>query len=284
MALLNLQETGAILILQTLVAAAPALALGAHEASWPISISNIPELISILIAEVILSCDNIILINKAANELPRHERHRALKWGFFGALAVRATSLGLMTFAKSFYWVALIGALHMLLYAGLWLLGIHEAHEHHKKHPIGMPVKKDMGLFKTILFIESADFCFSIDNVAVAVTISKNIWVSGLGVAAGLFIVRFFWGNLRQILKRYPTLVDTSYILSALLGLQTLAKLVLHLQISPWLNLGIVTLAILVSLAWDSRRYGAMLHFSIVKASRYIVFAVLLALSFLFHK
>ncbi len=270
--------------MHTLVAAAPALALEAHEASWPISISNIPELISILIAEVILSCDNIILINKAANELPRHERHRALRWGFFGALAVRAASLGLMTFAKSYYWVALIGALHMLFHSGHWLLGIHEAHERQEKHPIGIPVKKGMGLFKTVMFIESADFCFSLDNVAVAVTISHNIWVSGLGVAAGLFIVRFFWANLKPILKRYPSLVDTSYILAGLLGLQTLAKLLLQLQISPWLNLAIVTLAILVSLAWDSRRYGAMLHLKLVKASRYILFATLIVLSFLFHK
>lgn len=235
---------------------------------------------SIIIAEILFSLDNIIHVERFADELSGRERARAMRWGLFGALFLRALSLVLMTYVKSFYWIMLFGAIHLLVTASLWFFGLRSEHE---KQSVGAPVKKGMSLLRTVLLIELADLCFSVDNVAVAVSISQNIWVSFTGVAFGLLIVRLLWRRLKYFSLRYPRLTDTSQLVAGMLGLQTLMKLTFHLPVSPWLDLAIVVIAVVLGLSFDSRAFGTKLRFTFTKWFFASLICLLLLLQVYFH-
>ncbi|GEM_PF-1194661 len=222
-------------------------------------LSPLPEFCSIVIAEILFSLDNIIHVENFAGELPARERAKAMRWGLSGALFLRALSLVLMTFVKSFYWILLIGSIHMIATASLWFFGL-KSEKGEEKPSLAAPVTKSMSLFKAIVMIEIADLCFSIDNVAIAVSISQNIWVSTAGVAMGLVIVRLLWRNLKRLSRRYPRLTDTTQLVAGMVGLQTLAKLVLQLKVSPWLDFAIVATAITLSLTFNARSFGTKLR------------------------
>jgi predicted tellurium resistance membrane protein TerC len=235
-------------------------------------LSPLPEFCSIVIAEILFSLDNFIHVENFARALPERERIKAMRWGLSGALFLRALSLVLMTIAKSYYWIMLVGSIHLLITASLWFLGLNS--EAHEKKSLTVPVTKSMSFLKAIVMIEIADFCFSIDNVAVAVSISQNIWVSTTAVALGVVIVRLSWRNLKYWSMCYPRLIDTSQLVAGMLGLQTLAKLVLHLQISPWLDLAIVAAAISLGLTVDTRTFGTKLR----KKATLLLIAILMCL------
>lgn len=238
-------------------------------------LSHLPELLSIVIAEVLFSCSNVLAVEAYARNLPSKERRRALKWGFAGALSLRAASLLLMTFIKSYYWIMLFASIHMVVGATLWFLGLSsEGHGSHAHVLKGLkPVHSNMTFLKSLFLIELADLCSSFENVAVAVSISKELWVSITGVAVGLLIVRFFWRRMQVLLVKNPRLADTSELVSGLLGLQILAKLLLHWKPSPWLDLLTVVVAIFAS--QFCRRLGTYIR---VKATVFM-FAWLLVLS-----
>lgn len=232
-------------------------------------LSPLPELLAIVIAEILFSWDNIMAVEHFAAALSAKERHRALKWGLTGALAIRGLSLFLMTFVKSFYLVMLLASCHMVIQASLWFFGFHLEEN---KQPPAKPVRRDMHFIRAVLLIEIADIFFSIDNVAIAVSISKNLWISFTGVAMGLILVRFFWRRLKFLLIRYPRLADTSRIVTGLLGLQILIKLALDLQLTPWLDLMTVVTALAVSQFFDGRKIGTKLR---VKASLLTLMVIL---------
>ena len=232
-------------------------------------LSPLPELLAIVIAEILFSWDNILAVEHFAAALPAKERHRALKWGLTGALLIRGLSLVLMTFAKSFDMVMLVASVHMVCQTALWFFGFHLEES---QQPPTEPVRRGTHFLRAVILIEVADFFFSIDNVAIAVSISKNLWLSFTGVAMGLIFVRFFWRRLKFLLIRHPRLADTSRIVTGLLGFQILLKLSLHLQISPWLDLLTVVTAIAASQLFDGRKFGTNLR---VKASLLTLMVIL---------
>ncbi|MDX1986082.1 MAG: hypothetical protein SFV17_05295 [Candidatus Obscuribacter sp.] len=241
-------------------------ALPTHSAAL---LSPLPELLAIFIAEILFSWDNIMAVEHFAAALPAKERHRALKWGLTGALLIRGLSLVLMTFAKSFDLVMLVASVHMVSQTAIWFFGFHMEES---QQPPTEPVRRGTHFLRAIILIEVADFFFSIDNVAIAVSISKNLWLSFTGVAMGLIFVRFFWRRLKFLLMRHPRLADTSRIVTGLLGLQLLLKLTLKLQISPWLDLLTVMTAIAASQLFDGRKIGTKLR---IKASLLTLMVIL---------
>jgi predicted tellurium resistance membrane protein TerC len=241
----------------------------------PATYGHLAEFGSIVIAEILFSLDNIIHVEHFSSALPARERAKALRWGLLGALFLRALSLVLMTLAKSFYWIMLLGSIHLIVTASIWFFGL--ISEEKEKQSLAAPVTKSMSLLKAVVLIELTDIFFSVDNVAVAVSISQNIWVSFAGVAMGLVIVRLLWRNLKYWSRRYPRLTDTSQLVAGMLGLQTLAKLLLHLKVSPWLDLAIVATAILLGLTFDTRAFGTKLRIKVTL----LLIATLMCLSVL---
>jgi predicted tellurium resistance membrane protein TerC len=223
---------------------------------WDAIAQPLPELTSIVVAEVLFSLENIIVLDRLAGSLPLAERRKAHKWGLIGALTLRIASIVLMTWAKSVYAIALLGALHMVFGACLWFFGL----GHSQPHLFEKPIRQGQPMLKVILLMELTDLFFSFDNVAVAVSFSKQLPVSILGVVVGVLIVRFAWRRLKLLLQANPRLVDTCQFVAGLLGLQILLKLLFHVPISPWLDLFTVIVAIVLAQLFDARRIGIKLR------------------------
>lgn len=235
--------------------AASSSALTANS-GWDAFVYPLPELTSIIVAEVLFSLENIIVLDRLASSLPPAQQRRAHKWGLIGALTLRIASIVLMTWAKSVYAIALLGALHMVFGASLWFFGL----GHGQPHLFKKPIRQGQPLLKVILLMELTDLFFSFDNVAVAVSFSKQLPVSILGVAIGVLIVRFAWRRLKLLLQANPRLEDTCQFVAGLLGLQILLKLLFHAPISPWLDLFTVIVAIVLAQLFDARRIGIRLR------------------------
>jgi predicted tellurium resistance membrane protein TerC len=223
---------------------------------WDNIVHPLPELTSIIVAEVLFSLENIIVLDRLASSLPPAQQRRAHKWGLIGALTLRIASIVLMTWAKSVYAIALLGALHMVFGASLWFFGL----GHGQPHLFKKPIRQGQPLLKVILLMELTDLFFSFDNVAVAVSFSKQLPVSILGVVIGVLIVRFAWRRLKLLLQANPRLEDTCQFVAGLLGLQILLKLLFHAPISPWLDLFTVIVAIVLAQLFDARRIGTKLR------------------------
>lgn len=216
----------------------------------------LPELVSIVVAEVLFSLENIVVLEHLASRLPPSQRRKAHKWGLIGALSLRIASIVLMTWAKSVYAIAILGALHMVFGAGLWAFGLGHSHP----QSLTKPIRQGLPFLKVIMLMELTDLFFSFDNVAVAVSFSKQLPVSIAGVIIGVLIVRFAWRRLHKLLLDNPRLVDTCQFVAGLLGLQILLKLLFHIPVSPWLDLLIVTVSVVASQLFDARLIGMKLR------------------------
>ncbi|MDX1987056.1 MAG: hypothetical protein SFV17_10225 [Candidatus Obscuribacter sp.] len=234
---------------------------------------------SIVIAEVLFSCSNVLAVESYACDLPTGQRLKALRWGYTGAVLVRAGSLLLMTVIKSYYWILLLASIHMVVGAAFWFLGL-SSHGHGSGNQAVKalkPVSRNMTFVKSVLLIELADLGSSFENVAVAVSISKELWVSVTGVAIGLLLVRFYWRHLRMFVMKSRRLADTSELVSGLLGIQILGKLLLNWKPSPWLDF--LTVAVAIVCGQACRRLGTRLK---LRAS-VLLFALFLSVSVWLH-
>lgn len=241
-------------------------------------LSRMPELLSIVIAEVLFSFSNVAAVESYAGRLPPRQRLRALQWGYAGALGLRAGSLLLMTLVKSYYWILLLASIQMVFGAAIWFFGFTPQGHGSQPHVVRAlkPVRSDMAFLKAMILIEIADLGSSFENVAVAVSISKELWVSVTGVAIGLLFVRFYWQRLRSLLAKHPKIADICELVSGLLGIQILVKLLFDWQPSPWIDLLIVVAAIFVSR--NCRRLGTRMR----KQATIAIFALLLCFSLWF--
>jgi len=74
--------------------------------------------------------------------------------------------------------------------------------------------------WKTVLFVEIMDMAFSIDNVFAAVAMSPKLWVVITGVFIGILAMRFVAGQFVILMKKYPELETSAYLVILMLGVK----------------------------------------------------------------
>lgn len=163
----------------------------------------------IVLINVLLSGDNAIVIAMVSNQLPQHQRNKAIWWGTLVAIALRCLLVLLALPLLNIPFIQAAGGL-MLLYIAIKLLVDMKKAEH--QH---MSMKK-LTLMNGIWTIITADFVMSLDNVlAIAAVAQGDFVLIMLGIA--LSIPMIIWGSklLDRFLKKFPFL---AYIGSALLA------------------------------------------------------------------
>ena len=162
---------------------------------------------SIILANVVLSGDNAVVIALAARSLPPHQQKKAIFWGSAAAIVMR---IGLTVIAVEMLkwpYLKIVGAL-LLLYIGISLLSEEsEGEDGHKE--IGTMASA----IRTILV---ADLVMSLDNVlAVAAAAKGNTPLLIIGLAVSIPLIIFGSTLLLKVMERFPIIVTLG---GALLG------------------------------------------------------------------
>lgn len=169
-------------------------------------------LLSIIVANILLSGDNAVVIALASRNLPSHQQKKAIFWGSAAAIILRVvltiTAVQLLTLP----YLKIIGAI-LLVYIGVQLLADSDddADMEGSSHI--------WGAIRTILV---ADLVMSLDNViAVAAAAQKGpeetrliLLIIGLGLSIPLII--FGSTMLLKVMDRFPIIITLG---AGLLGL-----------------------------------------------------------------
>jgi len=189
-------------------------------------VEGVPIILSLVVIEGLLSVDNALAIAAMASELPEKQRRLALRLGIIGAYAFRALALAFVGWIISNPWVKIIGAAYLI-----YLMCAHLTKNEKGKAQIG-PQKK-AGLWMTVFSIELMDLSLSVDNVVAAVALSSKLWLVCTGVFIGILALRFLAGACIGLMKKYPVLSSTAFLLVGYVGLLLLFEMALGHEVGP---------------------------------------------------
>jgi tellurite resistance protein TerC len=181
------------------------------------------------------------------NKFLGNQRTAALRVGLLGAYLGRGLMLLLVNLVIQNPWLKLVGAIY-LIKLGCDNLGRpaegetdEEAHVHHLE---------GNNFWSVVLTIEITDLVFSLDNVVVAVTLSKELWVVLLGVAIGILMMRFAAGVFSYAVEREPILKPAAYLLVFNIGVELLLADIFHFELNSYLRFGISVATILLCILY----------------------------------
>jgi YjbE family integral membrane protein len=163
---------------------------------------------SIILANILLSGDNAVVIALAARSLPPHQQKKAILFGSAAAIVMRIVLTLIAVEMLKWPWLKIIGAV-LLIYIGVTLL-LEDDDGH------GDIGKQSAGLMTAIRTILVADLVMSLDNVLAVAAAAKGdtlLLVLGLGISIPLII--FGSTLLLKVMERFPIIITIG---AALLG------------------------------------------------------------------
>jgi YjbE family integral membrane protein len=162
---------------------------------------------SIILANVLLSGDNAVVIAMAARGLPPRQQKRAIVFGSGAAIAMRIVLTLIAVRLLDLPWLKLGGGL-ALLWIGASLMAKEEAETVHPAESVGVAAA-----VRTILV---ADLVMSLDNVlAVAAAARGNTPLLVVGLAVSVPLIVFGSTLIMKVMERFPVIITAG---AALLG------------------------------------------------------------------
>ncbi len=187
---------------------------------------------NLVIIESLLSVDNAAVLATMVGDLPKEQRHKALRYGIFGAYIFRGLCILFASFLIQFWFLKPLGGLYLL-----YLVYDHfrarpaqddEAIDKQKswfyRHTLGLFGK----FWATVALIELMDLAFSIDNVFAVVAFTDNLILICVGVFIGILAMRLVAQAFVLLMGRYPFLETAAFAVIGLLGFKLLLSLVGH--------------------------------------------------------
>ena len=162
---------------------------------------------SIVLANIVLSGDNAVVIAMAARTLKPEQRGKAIFWGSAAAIVMRIVLTIVAIQLLTLPYLKIIGAI-LLVYIGVDLLGAEDDGEGH-----GKEINSMAAAIRTILI---ADLVMSLDNVlAVAAAAKGNLPLLVLGLLISIPLIIFGATLLTKVMERFPIIITIG---AALLG------------------------------------------------------------------
>ena len=162
---------------------------------------------SIVLANIVLSGDNAVVIAMAARTLKPEQRGKAIFWGSAAAIVMRIVLTIVAIQLLTLPYLKIVGAV-LLVYIGVDLLKSEDEGEGEGKEINGM-----MAAIRTILI---ADLVMSLDNVlAVAAAAKGNLPLLVLGLLISIPLIIFGATLLTKVMERFPIIITVG---AALLG------------------------------------------------------------------
>jgi YjbE family integral membrane protein len=162
---------------------------------------------SIMLANIVLSGDNAIVIAMAARSLKPEQQKKAIFWGSAAAIVMRIILTLVAIQLLALPYLKVVGAI-LLVYIGVDLLSGGDEEEGHGKEINGMGAA-----IRTILI---ADLVMSLDNVlAVAAAAKGNTSLLIIGLLVSIPLIIFGSTLLMKVMERFPVIITLG---AALLG------------------------------------------------------------------
>jgi YjbE family integral membrane protein len=162
---------------------------------------------SIILANILLSGDNAVVIALAARGLPAHRQKQAIVLGSVAAVVMRIVLTLIAVKLLTLPWLKIIGGL-LLLYIGVDLLTDDDDTHDHAPRPISVAT--------AVRIILVADLVMSLDNVlAVAAAAQGSTTLLILGLVISIPLIVFGSTMLLKVMERFPILITAG---AALLG------------------------------------------------------------------
>jgi YjbE family integral membrane protein len=181
----------------------------------------------IIIANILLSGDNAVVIALAARSLPPQQQKQAIAIGSGAAIVMRILLTLVAAQLLLLPWLKLIGAV-LLVYIGITLL-LPEGEDDD-----GDASKAKGSMAAAVRTILIADLVMSLDNViAVAAAAKGNTFLLVLGLAISIPLVIFGSTLLLKVIERFPLIV---WVGAALLGYIAGEIAMSDPAISPWVE------------------------------------------------
>jgi len=162
---------------------------------------------SIVLANILLSGDNAVVIALAARGLPPAHQKKAIVLGSIAAIIMRVLLTIVAVKLLTLPWLKVVGGL-LLLYIGVdLLLDDDEEHDH---------AAKPVSIASAVRIILVADLVMSLDNVlAVAAAAQGNTPLLVIGLAISIPLIVFGSTMLLKVMQRFPIIITAG---AALLG------------------------------------------------------------------
>jgi YkoY family integral membrane protein len=215
----------------------------------------------LIVLEGLLSADNALVMAIMVLGLPREQHHKALRYGLIGGFAFRTIATLLAAYLIQVAWVKLAGGLY-LLYLTYTHFRSHGGDGDSKGPPKAQPAFGLSAFWATVIRVELVNLAFSIDSILVAVAISSKLWVVIAGGILGIVAMRIVAGQLIELIKRYPAIVDGAFIIIAWVGLKLVVEYLHTIHVVPfgipqWLSLSLIVVIFVASYLY-ARRVGAV--------------------------
>lgn len=154
---------------------------------------------SIILANVLLSGDNAVVIAMAARGLPATQQRKAIVFGSAAAIVMRILLTLLAVRLLTLPWLRLVGGV-ALLYIGANLMAEED------DEPDGEPPA--LGIAAAVRTILVADLVMSLDNVlAVAAAAQGNTPLLVIGLAVSIPLIVFGSTMLLKVMERFPLII-----------------------------------------------------------------------------
>jgi tellurite resistance protein TerC len=206
-------------------------------------IAGLTVIAGLVILEGLLSVDNVLGIAALASDLPQHQQRKAIRVGLFLAYLFRVLALFVAGWLATNTWVRWLGAGYLI-----WLMSSHLTRGH--AHDVGeqlidddpgnddRPVaRREVRTMKVVLLqIGLMDLSLSIDNVIAAVGLAPKLpngdpvmWPIYTGVLIAILALQQIAPHAVNLLKKYPILEPTAFVLIGYVGLILIGEEAYHL-------------------------------------------------------
>lgn len=206
-------------------------------------LAGLSVIAGLVVLEGLLSVDNVLGIAALANELPAAQQRKAIRIGLFLAYLFRLVALFVAGWLASNTWVRWLGAGYLI-----WLMSSHLTKGH--AHDVGealleeseindrSSVQRDSPRRLRVVLIQIGlmDLSLSIDNVIAAVGLAPKtpsgdpvMWPIYAGVLIAILALQQIAPHAVNLLKKYPILEPTAFILIGYVGILLIAEETYHL-------------------------------------------------------
>ena len=187
----------------------------------------------IVLADIVLSGDNALIIGMAAAAFSEKERKQIIFFGLMAAAILRILFALIASYLISVPGLLLIGALLLYWVCYKFYLDIRSFTTEQSKEEVSSKVKgKDFK--KALITITIADISMSLDNVIAVTAIARDqTYLLIFGIAFSIFLIALFAAAIVRILTKYRWL---SYIgLAFLIYLSTEMAIDGFKQLHPYI-------------------------------------------------
>lgn len=187
----------------------------------------------LVVLEGLLSADNALVMAIMVLGLPREAHQRALRYGLVGGFAFRIAATLLATYLISVTWIKLLGGLY-LGYLTWAHFGRSRDGESRHEPPKAKPAFGLSVFWATVVKVELVNLAFSIDSILVAVAMSRKLAVVLAGGILGILAMRLVVGQLLELIRRYPALVDGAFVIIGWVAVKLCAEYLHDIHLVNW--------------------------------------------------